>query len=101
MDLSQAIFIICQLALGAVLTFLAIMLWSRTRNIAWMFIIIGVIVSYIEIIYHILGLFGIGSEFFLIGSVPIITFVLPLLRMTFFIGGIFVMIVRASAGKKK
>jgi len=93
MDSGQTALIISQLALGAFLTFLAITLWSRTRNVAWMLIIIGVIISYIEIIYSILGIFGMnGSSFFLIGSVPIISFILPLLRMSFFIAGILVMI---------
>jgi hypothetical protein len=95
MDSGQIIFILCQLVLGAIATFLAIMLWSRTRNVAWMFIIIGAIVAYIEIIYSILGLFGMGGDFFLIdGSVPLISFVLPLLRMLFFIAAFLVMVVR-------
>jgi len=93
MDLGQTAFIIIQMAVGAVLTFLAIILWSRTRNVAWMLIIIGVIVSYIEIVHSILSLFGMGgSEFLLIGSVPLISFILPLLRMAFFIAGLSVMI---------
>lgn len=102
MDSGHTAFIISQLALGSVLTFLAIMLWSRTRNAAWMFIVIGVIVSYIEIVHSILSLFGMGgNNFLLIGSVPLISFVLPLTRMVFFIAGILVMIFRLFQSKNK
>jgi hypothetical protein len=100
MDSGQTAFIISQLSLGAVTTFLAIMLWSRTRDAAWMLIIIGVIILYIEIIYSILGLFGMsGGEFFLVGSVPIITFILPVLRMIFFIAGLLIMVIRQFRNK--
>jgi hypothetical protein len=95
MDSGQALFIFCQLILGAIASFLAIFLWSRTRDIAWMLIIIGTIVAYIEIVHYVLGLFGMGGENFLpIGSVPLISFALPLLRMTFFIAAFIIMIIR-------
>jgi len=95
MDSGQTAYILCQLAFGAVATFLAILLWSKTRDAAWMLIIMGTIFSYIEIVYSILGLFGIdGSNLFLIGSVPLISFVLPLLRMTFFIAAFIIMIIK-------
>ncbi|MDR0303008.1 MAG: hypothetical protein LBI04_11955 [Treponema sp.] len=97
MDSGQTAYILSQLVLGAVATFLAIMLWSRTRDVAWMLIVMGTIFAYIEIVYSILGLFGIdGSKWFLIGSVPLISFILPLLRMIFFISAFMVMIVRHS-----
>jgi hypothetical protein len=100
MDSGQTAFIISQLSLGAVSTFLAIILWSRTRDAAWMLIIIGVIISYIEIIHSILGLYGMGGdEFFSVGSVPVISFVLPVLRMMFFIAGFLIMVIRQSRNK--
>ena len=92
----ETAFILSQLILGAAATFFAIMLWSRTRDIAWMLIIIGAIVAYIEIVHSILGRLGMGGEFFLIGSVPIISFILPLLRMLFFIAAFLVMIIKHS-----
>lgn len=95
MDSGQITFILSQLILGAIATFLAIMLWSRTRDAAWMLIIIGAITAYIEIVYSILGIFGMdGGNLFLIGSVPIISFVLPLLRMGFFIAAFLIMVIR-------
>ena len=95
MDSGQTVFILGQLILGALAAFLAIMLWSRTRDAAWMFVIIGAIIAYIEIVYSILGLFGMsGGDFLLIGSVPLVSFVLPLLRMIFFISAFTIMIIR-------
>ncbi|MDR2942037.1 MAG: hypothetical protein LBV17_05560 [Treponema sp.] len=97
MDSSQTAYILSQLVFGAVATFLAIMLWSKTRDAAWMLIVMGTIFAYVEIVYSILGLFGIdGRDLFLIGSVPLISFILPLLRMIFFIAAFVVMIVRHS-----
>jgi len=96
MDSGQTIFILSQLAVGAAASFFAIMLWSRTREAAWMLIIIGAIVAYAEIVYSVLGLFGMGGDFLLIGEVPLITFILPLLRMSFFIAAFTVMIVKQS-----
>ena len=50
------------LALGAFATFCAILLWSRTRDLAWTFVIIGAIVSYADIVLATLRGFGILGE---------------------------------------
>jgi len=99
MESGQTVFIISQLVLGAIASFLAIMFWSRTRDPAWMLIIIGVLISYIEIVHSILGLFGMSGDFFVIGSVPVVSFVLPLIRMLFFIAGFAVMVFRQFQNK--
>ena len=51
---------IISIAMGAVATFCAIMLWPRTRDLAWMLIIIGTIVHYGAIIFQTLEVFGIA-----------------------------------------
>ena len=61
MDSGQLLFIFCRLVLGAVASFLAILLWSRTRDVAWIFVIIGIIINYVETVYSVLNLFGIGG----------------------------------------
>ena len=61
MDSGQLILVLCRLILGAIASFLAIMLWSRTRDAAWIFVIIATILSYVETIFSILDLFGIGG----------------------------------------
>jgi len=97
MEAGQALIISSQLVLGAAATFLAILLWPRIRDAAWMLIIIGTIVAYIEIVYSILKSFGIsGDDFFRLGSVPLFSFILPSLRMILFIAAFAVMVRRQS-----
>jgi len=99
MEQGQLFLIMSQLVFGAVATFLAIMLWSRTRDAAWMLIIIGAIIAYIEIVYFITEIFGMTSDFFIFDTVPIVSFILPLLRMFFFIAAFLVMIIKQSRQK--
>jgi len=100
MDTGQTAYIISQLSLGAAAVFFAILLWPRTRDTAWMLVIIGTILIYIETVYNVLNLFGIGVDaFFFIGSVPVITFVLPALRMLLFIAAFTIMVFKQSRQK--
>ena len=62
MDTQSLVFIISRLAVGAGAAFLAILLWSRTRDSAWMFIVVGTIFRYGQIMYNTFGLFGIVEE---------------------------------------
>ena len=94
MDIGQGVLIFSQLILGALASFFAIMLWSKTRDTAWMLIVIGTIAAYIEIIYTILKLFGFINTGLLIGSVPLMAIILPSLRMIFFIAAFYVMVVK-------
>jgi uncharacterized membrane protein len=95
MDSGQILFITSRLVLGALASFFAIMLWSKTRDIAWMLMVIGTIAGYVEIVYSILDLFGItGSGTLLVGSVPAAAILLPALRMIFFIAAFLIMVIR-------
>lgn len=59
MTVESLVFIISRLVFGAGATFLAIILWSRTRDTAWMFIVVGTIFRYGQIMYDTFSLFGI------------------------------------------
>jgi hypothetical protein len=97
MDMGQILFISTRLVLGAAACFFAIMLWSKTRDAAWMLMVIGIIIAYIDIVYSILDFFGIGGgNFFLIDSVPLISFILSPLQLIFFIAAFAVMVRRHS-----
>lgn len=61
MAVDGLVLILSKLAVGAVATFLAIMLWSQTRDTAWMFVIIATIVSYGETVLSTLEFFGLVS----------------------------------------
>jgi len=62
MDLGNTAYIISRLVLGAISSFLAIVLWSRTRDLAWIFVIVSAIISYIETVHSILSLLGIITD---------------------------------------
>ena len=95
MDLGQAIFVYSRLILGAVAAFLAIMLWSKTRDIAWILVVIGTITAYIEIVYSILDMRGFISGVFPAGvSVQPAAILLPCIRLLFFIAAFLVMVIR-------
>ena len=95
MDSGQIVYIVCRLTLGAAAAFLAIMLWSRTRDMAWMFVIVGVLTSYVEVVYSILEPLGIsGGNILSIGSRPIASILFPCLPMVFFIIAFTIMVVR-------
>jgi hypothetical protein len=100
MDAGQTIYISSQLILGAVAAFLAILLWPRIRDAAWMLIIFGIIVAYIETVYSVLNIFGINAEGLLIfGSISLVSFVLPTIRMIFFIIAFTIMVYKQSRQK--
>jgi len=97
MDAGQTFSIASQLILGAAAAFLAILLWPRTRDLAWMLIIFGAIVAYIETVYTILRIFGISADdILIIASVPLIPLILPAIRTFFFIAAFSIMIYRQS-----
>jgi len=97
MDTGQAIYIFSQLILGAGAAFLAILLWPRIRETAWLLVIFGVIVSYTETVYSILQKFGIaGKEYIIFGSLPLISFILPTVRTIFFIAAFTIMVYKQS-----
>ena len=94
MDAGEILFIVSRLTTGALAAFFAIMLWSKTRDIAWMLMVIGTIAAYVETVYSILVLFGITGNQLSIGSVPVAAILLPNLRTGFFIAAFIVMVVR-------
>ncbi len=85
----QLVLVIGRLVFGAVVAFLGILLWSRTRNVGWMFIIIGTIVQYGEIMISTFTIFGIVStERIRIGGVPVVEVALTILPFLFYAAGL-------------
>jgi len=56
------VYLVSRLAVSAICAFLAIVLWSRTRDVAWMLIVIGAIASYADILFDLLTRFGLVDE---------------------------------------
>jgi hypothetical protein len=97
MDVGEIIYISSQLIAGAFASFFAIMLWSKTRDVAWMLIVIGAISAYVNTVYSILEYFGIVDDaIFSIGSVPFASIVLPILPPIFFSIAFVVMVIRKT-----
>jgi hypothetical protein len=72
------------LALGAFATFCAILLWSRTRDLAWTFVIIAAILSYADIVLATLRGFGIlGEDLLNYKGVPVLQIALANLPLLF------------------
>jgi len=95
MDSGQIVYILSRLVLGALASFFAIMLWSKTRDVAWMLMVIATIAAYVETVYAILSIFGIeGGGLLMIGTVPFMAILLPCLPTVFFIAAFTVMVVR-------
>ncbi|MBN1648126.1 MAG: hypothetical protein JW874_08845 [Spirochaetales bacterium] len=58
--------LIVRLVTGSVAAFFAIMLWARTRDTAWMLVIIAIILEYAKILFTAFQTFGFISRSFLI-----------------------------------
>jgi hypothetical protein len=94
MDTGEVIYIVSRLTTGALAAFFAIMLWSKTRDIAWMLMVIGTVIAYVETVYSILAIFGVMGPQISVGSVSLAAIILPNLRTGFFIAAFVVMVVR-------
>jgi hypothetical protein len=62
MSSGDTLLLASRLATAAVAAFLAILLWSRTRDLAWMLIVIAVIAGYADILFDLLSRLGLIDE---------------------------------------
>lgn len=69
----------------ALATFLAIVVWSKTRDAAWMLIVVGIVAGYADILYSLLAEFGLAPERGgVLGGVPVLALIFPALPWIFF-----------------
>jgi len=74
-----------RLLVMAVATFLAIAVWARVRDAAWMLFVIGVIAGYADILYNILIHFGLlPADWPTLLGQPVLPFVFVNLPWLFF-----------------
>jgi hypothetical protein len=95
MESSELITLIARLGTGALATFFAIVLWSTTRDTAWLLVIVGTILRYAEIMYSTFQLFGILTGETMIFGVPIVRILLTNLPAVFYSIAFIVMITRS------
>lgn len=85
MPLKDIVMISSQLTAGAVVTFLAIMLWSQTREVEWVLVIIGVLLKYVQILVSSFSTLGIiQSEIYIISKVVDLETLLKILPLIFY-----------------
>ena len=85
-----------KLVLGGIVAFLAIMLWSKTRDAAWMSLVAGSITSYAQIVFDMMTKLGIivpgGVK---VAGIPLSTLLFTIIPFVFFILAFILMIVRS------
>lgn len=66
---ADLIFYIIKLSLGGLTAFLALLLWGKTRDGAWMSLVAGVLIRYAGTVYEMMKDFGIvfSSDIYLFG----------------------------------
>ena len=79
--------------LGTIAAVFAIMIWARSRDTAWLFIVLAVLANYLNVLYSMLRTFGVVSAV-RIGSVPVLTIVFDALPCIFLIITFVIVIIR-------
>ena len=84
-----------RLVVSGVATFFAIILWSMTRDTAWMFVVIGTVVGYGEVVLSTLESLGIVRiDAVQVGGVSLFRVLFAVLPMLFFIVAFAILIAR-------
>ncbi|OJF77055.1 MAG: hypothetical protein BKP49_04145 [Treponema sp. CETP13] len=97
MQNSELILFIIKLVLGGIAAFLAILLWSKTRDPAWMCIIGGTVIAYAGIVVDMMTSLGMISIYgILLGGIPLLTLVFSVVPTIFYIIGFILIILRSN-----
>ena len=95
MTIGEFVALLVRLVFGAAGTFLAILLWSRTRDAAWVLVIVGTLVAYVGLVFETLRRFGIVLEQIgEIRGIPVAEIALENLPLLFYSAAFIVMIHR-------
>ena len=93
---SELILYIVRLVLGGITAFLAIMLWSKTRDAAWMALVAGAVTSYAGIVYDMMvGLGVIVPGGYCVAGIPLATLLFTVIPSCFFIIAFILMLIRS------
>lgn len=95
MDRAAQIILLIKLILGGLSVFLAIIIWSKTVNIEWFFLLLAIVAFYIDIILNTLYFFGLFSYPELsIGGINIVVLSLEIFPLLFVFTGFFIKAVK-------
>ena len=94
---SEVILYIIKLSLAGVAAFLAIALWSKTRDAAWMSLVAGAVIGYAGMVYEMLTKLGIVLESAItIADIPLSTLLFAVVPSLFFILAFILMLNRTK-----
>ena len=94
MDSGLLIYSLGRLILGTAAAFLAILIWPKTRDAAWILVISGILAAYAEIVFSILVNIFPEDNFIIIGNIPLVSMILSWLPIGFFISALVIMALR-------
>lgn len=98
---TEIIFFTIKLFLGGIIAFLAIMLWSKTRDFSWMFLVFAAVTGYSAIVFDLLLKLGFvtAKEISILGNeIPLIQLVLSVVPSLFVIIAFIIML--SKSGRK-
>lgn len=86
---------IIKLAAGGITAFLAIMLWSKTRDVSWMSLVAGFITTYAGMVYDLMiDLHVITAAGPVVWGLPLSTLLFTIVPFVFFILAFILMLIR-------
>lgn len=99
----EIIFFTIKLVLGGIIAFLAIMLWSRTRDFSWMFLVMAAVTGYSAIVFDLLFKLGLTKTktIILLGNeIPLAQLVLSVVPGIFVIISFILMLIKTGKNHK-
>ena len=94
---ADIIFFTIKLTLGGIIAFLAILLWSKTRDFAWMNLVLAAVTAYSQIVLDLLIKLGIFSLYKIQihkSEIPLIQLILTVLPSLFVIIAFILMLIK-------
>lgn len=97
MTQSQMILYVIKLVLGGAWAFCAILLWSKTKDSAWMCLVAGSVCRYAGLVYEMFVTLGVViPESLTVAGIPFSTLVFTAIPDIFFIVAFILMLVRSK-----
>ena len=86
---------VLKLVTGGTAAFCAVILWSRTRDLAWTCLLGGIVLTFAETIYSVLTQMNvIASDFLSLGTLSVTAVIFAVLPAALIVTGIILMILR-------
>lgn len=95
MSQGEVFVFVVKIIFGGIAAFLSVLLWSKTKDSAWMNVVAGIIFSYISLVYELLISLGINIPGnVLVFEIPIYTLITTAIPYLFFIAAFIIMLIR-------